>query len=394
MAGKKGQKRIKPNNESPRHYEYYQKQHPEWTEQQCIDACNYFKKTQNYQCIEFYQTHYPELTPEEQEKLLKERVSKKNSPQKIEYWRNKYPNETEEEIQKRYTMYQKEHNYQCIEYYQKRYPNLTDEERLELLNNKIKHAGKIISSKVSGELNGMHHSKTTEIQRKQISPKCIEFYENKYPDLSHEDHINLLNKQIQKTNNSLTSEKRTTNIEYYISKGYTEKEAKLKLKERQQTFTLEKCIKLYGAELGTKKYNDRQTKWIKCLQKSFEIRRKNKVFQSLWAENVINEICTVLKIKKPVLEKCIKYTKENTIKYYLYDFEYNNKIIEFNGDYWHCNPDIYEANFYNKTLNKYAKDIWERDKHKQYIAENNGYKYLIVWENNVNINDIINYLLD
>lgn len=147
--------------------------------------------------------------------MLKERVSKKNSPQKIEYWRNKLPNDTEDKILERYNLWQRQHNYQCIEYWERKYPNLTHDEHVILLNEKIKNASKIISSKVSGELNGMHHSKTTELQRKQISPKCIEFYENKYPDLSHEEHLNLLQQQIDKTNKTLDNPtKRTTNIDY------------------------------------------------------------------------------------------------------------------------------------------------------------------------------------
>ena len=43
-------------------------------------------------------------------------------------------------------------------------------------------------------------------------------------------------------------------IEYYLKKGLNEEEAKLALKERQTTFSLEKCIKKYGFEEGTKKW--------------------------------------------------------------------------------------------------------------------------------------------
>lgn len=386
MAGKKGQKRIKPNDESPRHYEYYQKQHPEWTEQQCIDACNYFKKTKNYQCIEFYQTHYPDLTLEEQEKMLKEKVSKKNSPQTFDYWRNKYPNCTKEEIQKKYTLYQREHNYQCIEYYQKHYPDLTDDERLVLLNNKIKHAGKIISSKVSGELNGMHHHKTTEIQRKQISPKCIEFYEKKYPELSHEDHINLLNKQICKTNNSLTPEKRTTNIEYYINKGLTYEEATIALKNRQTTFTLEKCITKYGVEQGTIMFLNRQKQWINSLKLNFSKNGIKHLFQSKLALNIINNIEEFAQIKLE-LEHYIYDTKNN--RSFSYDIKYNNKLIEINGDYWHCNPKFYTENYYNKNKQKYAYELWEDDFKKCQCAINNGYNILTIWENEYNNNQYL-----
>jgi len=42
--------------------------------------------------------------------------------------------------------------------------------------------------------------------------------------------------------------KRTGQIQYWVNKGYTEEEAKIKVKEAQSTFTLEKCIQKYGKE--------------------------------------------------------------------------------------------------------------------------------------------------
>jgi hypothetical protein len=69
------------------------------------------------------------------------------------------------------------------EYYLKN--NISDEEADRLKNEKIKIAADKISKKISGELNGMHHSKTTQEKRNSISPRNIAFYERKYPELSH-----------------------------------------------------------------------------------------------------------------------------------------------------------------------------------------------------------------
>ena len=65
---------------------------------------------------------------------------------------------------------------------------------------------------------------------------------------------------------------------------------------------------------------------------------------------------------------------------FAYDFTYKDKIIEFNGDYWHCNPKIYSRDFVNKRLNMTAEDIWNKDHIKEECAIRNGYKYLVVWE--------------
>lgn len=43
----------------------------------------------------------------------------------------------------------------------------------------------------------------------------------------------------------------------------------------------------------------------------------------------------------------------------------NNKtgvVIEYFGDYWHCNPAIYGKDFYNKSIKKTAAEKWEADK--------------------------------
>ena len=71
---------------------------------------------------------------------------------------------------------------------------------------------------------------------------------------------------------------------------------------------------------------------------------------------------------------------------FIYDFVFNDKLIEINGDYWHCNPKFYDETFYNKSKQKTAKELWEIDARKREIAEQNGYKLLVVWENDYNTN--------
>ena len=63
------------------------------------------------------------------------------------------------------------------------------------------------------------------------------------------------------------------------------------------------------------------------------------------------------------------------------DIIINNKIIEFYGDYWHCNPIKYDKSYYHKQIGKYAEDIWKYDNERINILQNNGYVVLIIWEN-------------
>ena len=64
----------------------------------------------------------------------------------------------------------------------------------------------------------------------------------------------------------------TVQIKHWTNKGFTEEEAKEKVREQQlkRSFTLEKCIKKYGEEEGTKKYNERQEKWLNTLNNKSE----------------------------------------------------------------------------------------------------------------------------
>ena len=39
-----------------------------------------------------------------------------------------------------------------------------------------------------------------------------------------------------------------------------------------------------------------------------------------------------------------------------------NLIIEYNGDYWHCNPKKYEPDYIHPHKKKKAEEIWNDDK--------------------------------
>ena len=74
----------------------------------------------------------------------------------------------------------------------------------------------------------------------------------------------------------------------------------------------------------------------------------------------------------------------------------NNKLIEFNGDYWHANPLFYGPMSFIKAKNKKAKDIWEYDNIKINTAKYQGYDVLVIWENEYKTNkeETINKCID
>lgn len=375
MAGKKGMTVKKNREDSPKFAEYYKKEHPEWTIEQCEEKAKWFKRSCNYQCIEYYEKNYPELSHEEHLRIRKELQiqRKQNNPLHFEYYIKNYPELSTGEQEKLWHEYVRKNNYQCKEYYLKN--NVSEEEAEKLKNEKIKIAANKISKKVSGELNGMHSSKTSQEKRNSISPRNIAFYERKYPELSHEEHLKLQKEFFEKNRLAVKNAVKPTNIEYYLNQGMNEDEAREALHDRQATFSLYKCVQQYGETKGLEIFNNRQKIWNKKLQKSFN---SGKFTQSPIARELFNLIKENLNLINSVEEKYI--FNDSLHKGYLFDFCYKNKLIEFNGDYWHANPLFYGPKSFIKAKNKRAESIWEYDNIKIKTAKDQGYDVLTIWE--------------
>lgn len=57
-----------------------------------------------------------------------------------------------------------------------------------------------------------------------------------------------------------------------------------------------------------------------------------------------------------------------------------NKIIEFNGTYWHADPRFYRGDYYHQKKKKNAKQIWEEDEKRIKDLEELGYDVEVIWE--------------
>jgi len=396
MAGKKGQKINKET--SLRFPNYWQNIHPEWTFEQCQEKANWQKKSSNYQCIEYYERKYPELSHEEHLKLKQRAIieRRKNKITNIEYWKEKYPEKSLDELEILRSNAAKERNKINIEYWIKKYPEKTYEEQNKLYNEYKKkwlEKNKNYTFK-TGDKNCNSKKNTDQKTRNSRSPRNIEFYERKYPELSHEEHLKLQQNFFNKNKIAVKNAIKPTNIEYYLNLGMSEIDAKQALYNRQSTFTLEKCIKKYGELEGLKKFSERQQKWLKSLKNNFNINGDGRSVQSQFAKNIIKICCKNLNIKIPKKEKYIYNKKLNCA--YAFDFTYNNKVIEFQGDYWHCNPKLYDKDFYNKVKQQTAQEIWNYDKIKKECAEYYGYKVLYIWEYDYNKNpeEIVNKCIE
>lgn len=72
------------------------------------------------------------------------------------------------------------------------------------------------------------------------------------------------------------------------------------------------------------------------------------------------------------------YAPQLPIGKYIVDFWLGDKVIEVNGDYWHCNPDIY-----SEPINEIQKYNVKKDQEKYAYLNSIGLEVLIFWENEI-----------
>ena len=127
---------------------------------------------------------------------------------------------------------------------------------------------------------------------------------------------------------------------YWTKQGYTEAEAKEKLSERQTTFSLEICIQKYGKVEGTKKWNERQKKWLTNYKKTnfskisqilfWEVFRGLKTKSDIYFATLLNGN----EDKSGSNNEYVLMMEPKSIKPDFYH-KPSKSIIEFDGDYWH-----------------------------------------------------------
>ena len=54
--------------------------------------------------------------------------------------------------------------------------------------------------------------------------------------------------------------------------------------------------------------------------------------------------------------------------------------FEYNGDYWHMNPNKYSEDAYNSVTHLTAKETWDKDNAKIELAKAKGIKIVVIWE--------------
>lgn len=162
-------------------------------------------------------------------------------------------------------------------------------------------------------------------------------------------------------------------------------------------------IEKYGKEEGEKKYNEvcsmksnSLTNFIRKYGKEEgEIRYKKLLSHSSIgfsheSQELFEELDKRLGEKALASQYFVKNNEKEVVvdygngksKTFRLDYVLENKVIELNGDYWHCNPSLYKVNdkfnFNGEVF--IAKQIWTRDNERLKKLKETGYDVLVVWE--------------
>lgn len=247
-----------------------------------------------------------------------------------------------------------------------------------------------------GEVEG--HKRYNEYVKLQAKAGCsLDYFIEKYGEkLGTQKYEELCeSKGVSKKN---CIEKYGKNIGTKFFKDYCKKQVKA-------GNTIDYYVEKYGKVEGTKRYH------IVCSQKSLSLHNferkygeveglkqyrayisKNSVGVSQVSQELFKKIDDALGdfandsffyLKNYEQEVVIKSTDDGETKIAKLDYALNDKVIEFNGDYWHANPALYSADdmiLRSGGKRELVKDIWDREAKRTTALVKQGFKVHVVWE--------------
>lgn len=228
---------------------------------------------------------------------------------------------------------------------------------------------------------------------------------------SEEEARKLAKEKSRELHDNMGNESRTCCLEYYTSRGYSERDAQKQLSNRQTTFDKKICIEKYGQEEGLKRWEERQNKWLQTLDaKSPEEKTRINMLKglggckatySMEACNFFSNLEAELNEYEEFKDLNLIYAQEENeffefsipdVDYqcvYFYDFTIPklNIIIEYNGSLWHPRPEEFdtwkhpyklkEENYDHKSQ---AEKMYKKNMRKLEKARNGGFSIFEIWD--------------
>jgi hypothetical protein len=188
-------------------------------------------------------------------------------------------------------------------------------------------------------------------------------------------------------------------VGYWMRKGYAEKDAKLKVSESQRRHHTAERNERWQQTLNNKSIEEKRLINLKRGHsiESYMARgyseddatmasidyfsRRNNYSKS--SQSFFNLLESLLGEHHRVYYKAKNYEKQFNGKNVDFYDEVTNTVVEYYGDFWHRNPNKYDAFYiaYGRT----SQEIWESDKNRisQILLHKHVKNVIIVWESEV-----------
>lgn len=229
---------------------------------------------------------------------------------------------------------------------------------------------KMFSERIKGQKNPMSRSRASKQKRKETSPFSIDFYRKRFPGKTEDEYTKMVSERVSEF---LKDRKTWNQVGYWMEKGMTREEAVEEIAKRQ-TRDLSFFQSKYGEEEGRKQWLSKIEKWSHNFQKRCWSKVSQELFSSLY-ELLTEEDREKVRFAtlNPETGK-IKDVKRNFEarlilgdRIVLPDFIIGNKIIEFDGVYWH-------------GKNKIDSSKTDREKKRDELLIKNGFEVLHINE--------------
>jgi len=168
--------------------------------------------------------------------------------------------------------------------------------------------------------------------------------------------------------------------------SFSGKSHSLETKEKMRYAHLTRDPKTYKGGVGNRTFEDMSQSAKKAFLNEDSDKRRIRLNNFIQAGQRTCRKNKLTKIEQKVLEWIPSefITKQNSeVAGYFVDILINNFVIECYGDYWHCNPEIYPDDFYNKSLRLTSKEKQLKDLARLKKIEEAGYKTIILWEKEI-----------
>jgi len=278
----------------------------------------------------------------------------------VEYWIKKGYDETESI--NLVNKWKKETSCRCKEFWMKR--GYSEDESIKIISERQK----------------IEALKQNNYPNKKLSQYSKEYWIKK--GITQEDEINKRIEESKIKSNPyslLDKEKYETMIENRKKTYYSKSEDERKEINKRRGKTKEQLIEKHGYDIAHNMVKTRGS------NKKF-FRRYSKISESFFDK--LQEYAKDKKLIYGYDEKWIRF-KDNIGFFVDLVVENENKIIEFNGDFFHANPIRYKKDDIIKIAEKEqykAYELWNKDEERIKKLKELNYDVCVVWENDVRYN--------